>query len=338
MSGGRRGLVAGIVFMVFGGAVVSGTPAGEPTFSPNTPNQYTFDAVSARFVRVVVSRTNQSAVCFDEVEVFGPDLPDNLAVRAGATASASSVLPNYPQHQIRHLNDGQYGNSHSWVAAEGQRRPWAQIDLGKSTTVNRVVFCRDRTGKYRDRTATRFVLQTSNNGTDWQTVGQFGESPEEATPEARQLWADLLGGKLGFRDLLVIKHHPLDVSHVYVYHSERFRRGGGLYVFRPDDNGGQLRPLVDSSDGMIIHADLSYDGREVVFAWKRGGREMADPFTMTVELNRSVSKNNYQIYRVNIDGTGLTQLTDGPHNNLDPCWLPDGGIAFTSDRKPAFAY
>src|SRR4030042_357313 len=55
-------------------------------------------------------------------------------------------------------------------------------------------------------------------------------------------------------------------------------------------------------------------------------------------MDQSVSKNNYQIYRVNIDGTGLVQLTDAEHNNLDPCWLPDGGIAFTSDRKPAFAY
>ncbi|MCP4247700.1 MAG: hypothetical protein GY778_11680, partial [bacterium] len=30
--------------------------------------------------------------------------------------------------------------------------------------------------------------------------------------------------------------------------------------------------------------------------------------------------------------------TDGTYNNLDPAWLPDGGIAFISDRKPAYAY
>ncbi len=341
MLGWCRSLVAGLACVLLAAIVSCVAAAGEPAFSANTPNQYTFDAVSARFVRVVVSQTNQSSVCLDELEVYGPDSPNNLAVEPGATASASSALPGYPQHQVQHLNDGQYGNAHSWVAAEGQRRCWAQIDLGKPATVNRVVFCRDRTGRYSDRTATQFVIQTSSDATKWQTAAGFGEPlapPEETTPEAEQLRADLLAGKLGFRDLLVIKHHPLDVSHVYVYHSERFRRGGGLYVFHPDADGGQLRCLVDSSDGMIIHADLSYDGREVLFAWKRGGEEMADPFGMTVELDRSVSKNNYQIYRINIDGTGLTQLTDGPHNNLDPCWLPDGGVAFTSDRKPAFAY
>ena len=41
---------------------------------------------------------------------------------------------------------------------------------------------------------------------------------------------------------------------------------------------------------------------------------------------------------INLDGTGLKQLTGGAHNNLNPCWLPDGGIAFISDRKPAYAY
>jgi hypothetical protein len=41
---------------------------------------------------------------------------------------------------------------------------------------------------------------------------------------------------------------------------------------------------------------------------------------------------------VNVDGTGLEQLTSGASNNLDPCWLPDGGVAFISDRKPAYAY
>jgi len=89
---------------------------------------------------------------------------------------------------------------------------------------------------------------------------------------------------------------------------------------------------------MISTADLSYDGKTVVFAWKRGGIKLCNPVQMLEDIDRSVSDNNYQIYRVNIDGTGLEQLTSGPSNNLDPCWLPDGGIAFISDRKPAYAY
>jgi hypothetical protein len=31
-------------------------------------------------------------------------------------------------------------------------------------------------------------------------------------------------------------------------------------------------------------------------------------------------------------------VIDHESNNMNACWLPDGGIAFLSDRKPAFAY
>ncbi|NQT40627.1 MAG: hypothetical protein HQ581_24250, partial [Planctomycetes bacterium] len=162
--------------------------------------------------------------------------------------------------------------------------------------------------------------------------------PQEKTPEARALRGELLDGKLGFKDILVVKRHPLNISHVYVYHVEGFQPGGGLYVFSPDEDGGKLRCVVDSAEGMISTADLSYDGKEVVFAWKRGGLVWCNPVAHIEDIDRSVSDNNYQIFRVNIDGTGLVQLTEGQHNNLDPCWLPDGGIAFISDRKPAYAY
>ena len=159
------------------------------------------------------------------------------------------------------------------------------------------------------------------------------------TLQPQALRGELSSGKMGFRDILLVKRHPLDISHVYVYHVEGFRKGGGLYVFTPDASGdGKLRCIVDSSDGMITTADLSYDGKEIVFAWKRGGLVMCNPVAHIEDIDRSVSENNYQIYRVNIDGTGLTQLTSGQHNNLDPCWLPDGGIGFISDRKPAYAY
>ena len=181
-------------------------------------------------------------------------------------------------------------------------------------------------------------------------IAVFGASPgdkqlsrmllpaDERTPESQTLRNDLLAGRMDFRDILLVKRHALNISHVYVYHAEGYQTGGGLYVYTPDKDGGKLRCIVDSSDGMITTADLSYDGKEVVFAWKKGGLKLCNPVAMLEDIDRSVPDNNYQIYRVNIDGTDLEQLTSGASNNLDPCWLPDGGIAFISDRKPAFAY
>ncbi len=163
-------------------------------------------------------------------------------------------------------------------------------------------------------------------------------APEERTPEATAMRRELIDGKLGFRDMLLVKRHPMNISHVYVYHVEGFQRGGGLYVYTPDEKGGKLRCIFDATDAMISTADLSYDGKEVVFALKRGGLVRCNPVALIEDVCRDDPDNNYQVFRINIDGTGLTQLTDGPHNNLDPCWLPDGGIAFISDRKPAYAY
>ncbi|MBI4601886.1 MAG: hypothetical protein HY721_07980 [Planctomycetes bacterium] len=161
---------------------------------------------------------------------------------------------------------------------------------------------------------------------------------EERTPAAEKLAEELCSGRLGFRDLLVIQRHHLALSHVYTYHVEGYRPGGGLYVFTPGPDGGALRRLVDSAHGEIVDCDLSYDGREVVFSWKRGGQEMAQPHLLTEEVDRRDPDHNYQVYRINLDGSGLRRLTHLPSNNLNACWLPDGGIAFISDRKPAYAW
>ena len=90
---------------------------------------------------------------------------------------------------------------------------------------------------------------------------------------------------------------------------------------------------------MITTASLSYDSREIVFALRRGGHVASNPVAHIEDISRYADEaSNYHLFRINIDGTGLVQLTHGTHNNLDPCWLPDGGIGFISDRKPAYAY
>ncbi len=87
---------------------------------------------------------------------------------------------------------------------------------------------------------------------------------EEKTPEAQALRRELLAGELGFRDILLVKRKPLNISHVYVYHVEGFRPGGGLYIFSPNDEGGELKCIFDAGEGH------DHDGRSVVRR-QRGG-------------------------------------------------------------------
>ncbi|MCP4374772.1 MAG: hypothetical protein GY794_01125, partial [bacterium] len=142
------------------------------------------------------------------------------------------------------------------------------------------------------------------------------------TAAAKAMRKELVDGKLGFKDILLVKRHPLNISHVYVYHVEGYIPGGGLYIYTPDTDGGKLKCIFDAKKGMITTADLSYDGKEIVFAMKTGGMVRCNPMRHAFDIPRDVAANNYQIYRINIDGSGLKRLTGDKSNNLDPCWLP----------------
>jgi len=120
--------------------------------------------------------------------------------------------------------------------------------------------------------------------------------------------------------LLVIKRYEINATHVYTYHYEGQRDGGGLYVFSAHQPDQEPVELVNSPDGEILDCDLSWDGRKVLFSWRRGAGE------------------GYHLWTVEIDGGNLTQLTDGPWHDYNGCWLPDGAIAFLSTRRPQFAY
>jgi len=148
------------------------------------------------------------------------------------------------------------------------------------------------------------------------TLGQRDD--DEAQQELARLQREVL-----LRDvdrLLVIKRHEITASHVYTYHYEGQQNGGGLYVVRLHEPDAPPVELVASPEGQILDCDLSYDGTQVLFSWRRN------------------TGDGYHLWTVHVDGSGLKQLTDGPWHDYNGCWLPDGGIAFLSTRAPQFAY
>ncbi|NQT54512.1 SUMF1/EgtB/PvdO family nonheme iron enzyme [bacterium] len=159
---------------------------------PHRPIVLDLPALEARFVRLVIRKTNNGVPpCVDELEVYGADRKTNLALASrGGKASASSCIEGHAIHQVEHLNDGKYTNTHSWIPAKVAS--WAQIELPKATTVCRVVFSRDRGGSYADRLASEFEIHVSLDGKDWAPVKKVvgltdvpfhkpvaGETPQE---------------------------------------------------------------------------------------------------------------------------------------------------------------
>ncbi len=77
---------------------------------------------------------------------------------------------------------------------------------------------------------------------------------------------------------------------------------------------GELKVLLDDPQGGVRDPWVDYDGRTIVFSYRKGGEPC------------------YHLYRIDADGAGLTQLTDGPYDDIEPCGTPDGGILFCSSR------
>jgi hypothetical protein len=80
-----------------------------------------------------------------------------------------------------------------------------------------------------------------------------------------------------------------------------------------------LKSLLDLPNGVVRDPDVSFDGKRVLFSMRRD------------------RKDDYHIYEINADGTGLRQITFGSGiSDIDPIYLPDGRILFTSTREPKY--
>ncbi|MEM7233354.1 MAG: DUF1553 domain-containing protein, partial [Planctomycetota bacterium] len=133
----------------------------------STHNVERIQPTSARFVRFYALATNSSEPCLDEMEIYSKGKNVGLA-SGGAKATASSNLPGYAIHQIHHINDGLYGNRHSWIAKES--KGWTQIELPRTTVIDRIDWSRDRTGNFRDRVPMEYRIEASLNAKEWVTI------------------------------------------------------------------------------------------------------------------------------------------------------------------------
>ena len=138
-----------------------------------------FAVQEARRVRLVILRAHAGAPCVDELEIYGSDPTVNLALASrGAVSRASSVLDGYAIHAVAHLNDGLYGNSHSWIPATGSEE-WAEIELPETMRIARVVISRDREGRFTDRQILEAEVRLSRDGQTWQTGGTLKRAASE---------------------------------------------------------------------------------------------------------------------------------------------------------------
>ncbi|MHC4112487.1 MAG: HzsA-related protein [Planctomycetota bacterium] len=94
--------------------------------------------------------------------------------------------------------------------------------------------------------------------------------------------------------------------------------GGRLLLLDGLHPGGKIRKLSPDKPGSFWRPDLSFDAKKVLFCCKPHDEK------------------SFHLYEINIDGTGLRQLTFGDYDDLDPIYLPDGHIIFSSTRANTY--
>jgi len=148
--------------------------------------------------------------------------------------------------------------------------------------------------------------------------------PEALDPTAfhrAELLAGFLAGPMAgvkavvfaVRTLAPDGHWYANFSH-YADSEERTTYGKGGRLCRLDLPQRALVTLLDDPEGAVRDPNVHYDGQTIVFSYRKGGQE------------------HYHLYQIQADGSGLKQLTDGPFDDLEPTFLPDGDLVFVSSR------
>ena len=131
-------------------------------------NEESFPPTDARSIRFTIEASSGGEPCIDELEIYDTEDRNVALASLGSVARASGTLPGHAIHKLEHLNDGLTGNDHSWISNSGTG--WVQIDLPKLGKIQRIVWSRDRLEKFRDRVATKYVIQVAAKPEEWTTV------------------------------------------------------------------------------------------------------------------------------------------------------------------------
>ena len=94
-----------------------------------------------------------------------------------------------------------------------------------------------------------------------------------------------------------------------------FPLGAGSWMNILTVDTGKVRTIFKDEKGTIRDPQIHYDGKRIVFSYLPAG------------------KRHFNLYEINIDGTGLRQLTFGDWDDIEPTYTAGGDIIFCSSRS-----
>lgn len=105
--------------------------------------------------------------------------------------------------------------------------------------------------------------------------------------------------------------------------------GGKLY--RLNLRSGALATLLADPRGSIRDPQVSHDGTKVLFSWRPGGTEHYHLYEMSLSGHGAAQDLDGGTGAAGV-GRSVRQVTDGPFDDIEAAYLPDGGIVFVSSR------
>jgi len=120
--------------------------------------------------------------------------------------------------------------------------------------------------------------------------------------------------------LFVVRYPDRAATHEYLGGNTFLGNGSALKLL--DVKSGKTTTLVDNPDGVIRSPCVNFDGKRVVFSMNKGGNFHI--FEIDTSVTVASRSGEHPIRQ-------LTTATDV--SDVDPVYLPDGGIAFASSRN-----
>jgi hypothetical protein len=138
------------------------------------------------------------------------------------------------------------------------------------------------------------------------------------------------------------------------YYGTHAAAGGGLFVL--SDPFGRDPEVVDLLENAVVESgrlagshlagggflspELSFDGKHVMFAYVEGTGDRGHIQHLDhAERGHWDRGRCYHLFSAEVTPGGVThlrQLTDGTFNDFDPCYLPNGRVAFISERRGGY--
>ncbi len=125
------------------------------------------------------------------------------------------------------------------------------------------------------------------------------------------------------RRVVFTKHYDLGGSH-YAYtegqsdaqNERHFVPGAALCLLETDGSEAKVRTLLEDRTGVIRDPDASFDGRRILFSWKK-----------------SLERDDYHLYEMSVADGRVRQITSGlGFADYEGVYLPGGDVLFNSTR------